>query len=440
MSSQKKATGSLAEIFTRDFVIIMAINLLFFFSFQMTSLGLPVYVDSLGASSQIVGLVGTIMVITATVVRIFSGWMLDRFGRKTILVIGGICTLASVIAYAVFPVVAIIMAIRMLHGVGWGMTSTTTSTIAADIVPKHRFAEGLGYFAMTNAISGALAPALALELVQGYGAAEMLVVAGVLVLIALGLAIIQKGGVGASTAKSAAQEDSHASGEEAATAEQRMQEASETSAEARMPEVQAELVEEQAPEDPAEPKEYRGLEKLFDRRALLPGILVAFVNAGYTAITTFLVLFAMQRGIDGASLFFVTYAVVTFVIRPMAGRLVDRIGYRLPCIVSSAFTVLTLVIIGFSTDTWMIVAAGVCSGLGVGTAMSTCHTMAVGRVEPHRRGVATSTYFTIFDIGVAAGSLFGGIAADAMGYSAMFLVMALFPLASFIVSVIAVRK
>ena len=51
------------------------------------------------------------------------------------------------------------------------------ATIAADIIPKRRFAEGMGYYALTAAISSALAPAVSVELVQGAGGPAMIFVA-----------------------------------------------------------------------------------------------------------------------------------------------------------------------------------------------------------------------------------------------------------------------
>ena len=87
----------------------------------------------------------------------------------------------------------------------------------------------------------------------------------------------------------------------------------------------------------------------------------------------------------------------------------------------------------------MFAGAGVLGGLGIGTAMGTFQSMAVARVEPWRRGVATSTYFTTFDVGIAIGSLLGGILIDAIGFTAMYFVIALFPLAVAVISFFKIR-
>ena len=170
----RNRSGSLSEIFTRDFLLLATINLAMFFGFQMTNVGLPVYVAQLGANAGIVGLVGTVMTVTAVVVRIFAGPLLDRFGRKGALVSGSIIMAASIVSYAIFPVVGIILGVRLLQGLVWGLGSTASSTMAADVIPKPRFAEGMGYFALTNAFSSALAPAASIALVQGPGAHYMI--------------------------------------------------------------------------------------------------------------------------------------------------------------------------------------------------------------------------------------------------------------------------
>ncbi|MBP3866506.1 MAG: MFS transporter, partial [Eggerthellaceae bacterium] len=177
MAGREGKSGSLSEIFTRDFLLLATINLAMFFGFQMSNVGLPVYVAQLGANAQVVGLVGTVMTLTAVIVRVFAGPLLDRFGRKGALVVGSLVMACSIFAYAIFPVVGIILGVRLIQGIGWGLGSTASSTMAADVIPKHRFAEGMGYFAMTNSISSALAPAVSVALVQGPGAIYMIYVA-----------------------------------------------------------------------------------------------------------------------------------------------------------------------------------------------------------------------------------------------------------------------
>ena len=251
----REQPGSLSEIFTRDFLLLSVINLAMFFGFQMTNVGLPVYVAQLGASAQVVGLVGTVMTITAVIVRIFAGPLLDRFGRKGALVGGSILMAATIFSYAVFPIVGVILGVRLLQGLGWGLGSTASSTMAADVIPKRRFAEGMGYFALTNALSSALAPAVSIALVQGPGAHYMIYAAAGCVALAFVLALFQRN----TAVRATPAEDNSA--ESASGPSNRT-----------------------APTSTAPPS---ALDTVFERRALFPGLLILLVNIGFGCITTY---------------------------------------------------------------------------------------------------------------------------------------------------------
>ena len=419
--AQQPASGRapLGEIFTRHFLLLATINLCMFFGFQMLNIGLPVYMAQLGAAGQAVGLATTLMTVTATIMRVFAGALLDQFGRWGMLIGGTVIMVCAIVSFAIFPIVGVILGLRMLHGIGWGMGSTATSTIAADIIPKRRFAEGMGYFALTTAVSSAIAPAASIEIIQGAGAEYMIYVAAGVTVLALVLSVVE---ALAARRKSASSSNAEAPQVEA------------TEGSARPDDLHAGQA-----DQPSQPQEYSKLETLFERRAVLPGILIFLVNIGFGCITTFIALHADAQGVSGVSAYFVVYAIVSLASRPPIGMLIDRFGYRMPAILSSLCTAATLVMIGVSNSMFMFAVAGALAGLGVGTAMSTFQAMAVANVEPWRRGVATSTYFTAFDLGIAAGSLIGGILADFVGYTIMYFVVAAFPIVAAAVSAVAVK-
>ena len=446
MVAENAKAGSLGEIFTRDFLLIATINLAAFFGFQMVNIGLPLYMDQLGATGQIVGLATTLMTVTATLVRVFAGALLDRFGRTGMLIAGAFVMACAIISYAIFPFVGVILGLRLLHGLGWGMGSTASSTLAADIIPKHRFAEGMGYFAMTNALSSALAPVASLALVEGPGAVYMIYVAAGITVISLILSFIEHhfrknkedALVHAETTEQEAALRSSTQGERPAEAPS---EASGDSAPGDNVPVGGAPKGVPGGDAPVMPQgqEYSKLETLFDRRALLPGVLMMLVNVGFGCITTFIALHAANQGVQGASLYFVTYAIATLVSRPIIGRLIDQYGFRIPAILATLCTAGTLVLIGASSNLIMFATAGIFGGLGIGTAMGTYQTMAVASVEPWRRGVATSTYMTLFDVGIAIGAFVGGIVADAAGYSIMYYFVAAFSLLACLISFATVK-
>ena len=164
------------------------------------------------------------------------------------------------------------------------------------------------------------------------------------------------------------------------------------------------------------------------------------MNIGFGCITTFIALHANAQGVSGVSAYFIVYAIVSLASRPPIGMLIDRFGYRIPAILSTLCTACTLVLIGVSSNMVMFAGAGALAGLGIGTAMSTFQAMAVASVEPWRRGVATATYMTAFDLGIAIGSLLGGILADLVGYTVMYFVVAAFPIVATVVAAAAIKK
>ena len=414
MSHQQAQKQRARDLFTRHFLVIAIINLAIFFGFQMVNVGLPVYVAALGGDAMMVGLVATVFTVAALIMRPFAGAIIDRFGRKGMLIAGVAVMAVSVVAYAIFPFLGVILALRVLQGLGWGVGSTATSTIAADVIPKPRFAEGMGYFALTTAISSVLAPALAIELVQGAGAEVMLFVAFGCFVLALLLSVFQSS------------DTQHLFSDELEmphTKPEGLKADEKSAAAAQLPTM-----------------EVSTFDKFVERRAIFPGIVMLLVNIGFGSITTFIALHGIAAGIENISLYFVVNAIVTLITRPGIGKLIDKHGYRIPGIASTLCAALTLVVIGFSHDTVTIAIAGALGGLGIGTAMSTFQAMAVAHVAPWRRGVATSTYMFGFDLGIAIGSLVAGALVAAFGYSTMYYIIALFPVAACALFVFAGEK
>ena len=441
------------EIFTRDFVVLATINLALFFGFQMVTVGMPVYVAQLGADSFTVGIITSIFTITATFVRVFAGAILDHFGRIGTMISGIAIMACMVVSYAVFPIIGVIIGLRMVHGLGWGLGSTATSTIAADIIPKQRFAEGMGYFAMTNAVAGALAPALSIWLVQGPGAIYMLGISAGFTVLALLLALADAKHLGRRSgphAETPATEGQlHQAGQAAhpdhlgeachlgqADRPGKPPRASQTSRPGQPSPVDQ-------PSQPGGPPQHGltgKLDTFFERRALLPSAAMLLVNIGFGTITTFIALHAAEQGVPEITWYFVVYAITTVVSRPIIGKVIDRRGYRSPSVFATLCTAATLALIGASSSLPMFCLAGALGGLGIGSAMGTFQAMAVATVEPRRRGVATSTYFVFFDLGIAIGSFVAGAIAGAVGYTAMFGIMAAFPILACIFFLVAGKE
>jgi predicted MFS family arabinose efflux permease len=56
--------------------------------------------------------------------------------------------------------IAILLALRVLHGASWALSTTAVSTTITDIIPISRRGEGMGWFGMAMTVAMAIGPML----------------------------------------------------------------------------------------------------------------------------------------------------------------------------------------------------------------------------------------------------------------------------------------
>jgi len=408
-----------ASLWTKSFIIISLINMLIFFGFQMAMAGMPLYVFSLGANDFIVGIVTTIGAAAALMIRPFSGIIVDRFSRRNVLVAGLIVMVLSTLGYAAFPFIGTILLLRVLHGVGWGLSSTAISTLAADVIPKSRFAEGMGYFGLVTSLAMVIAPALAVMLILKSLAVELFVVAAGSVVIGLVFSVFQLP-KGAQTAGTQIM-DAQTTGEQTMDAQPTIE----------IPDTKGLSIRKKVADF---------IEKFFEKKAYLPAVTILLICLAFAPIATFIAIHGLEQGVEDIPVYFIVYAVVIMITRPPIGKIIDKVGFFIPGILSMLSVAVSMIMIAFADNLFMFCLAGVFAGLGVGTAMSTMQTMAVTAVPPRRRGVATSTYLFGIDAGMGLGALVAGFIAIRFGYSIMYILMAAFPIIGCIIFLFVGKK
>lgn len=206
-----------------------------------------------------------------------------------------------IVAYLLFPLVGVVLALRIFHGIGWGLSSTSTSTIVADVIPKVRFAEGMGWYALGGSLSAAIGPALSIFLLEEVGAQAMIFVASA----SLGIAFVLSLLVEDQAMSDKNNQAKHESAERSASSISRN----------------------------AKPK--LTLDSLIERDAWLPSLGILLVNAGFAAITAFIAVYGMAQGVANISLYFVVYSLVTIVSRPIIGRIIDQKGFFVPSVLGT---------------------------------------------------------------------------------------------------------
>src|SRR3990170_2108298 len=135
-----------SESWLKDFLFTWINRFSFFLAHHLTRPILPLYLVSFGASSTVIGAVMAVFTITATVMRIPVGLLIDRIGRKPFLIAGVALFAAGNFGYMWAPSILLMLPFRMLHGIGWSGCTTAVATLAPEFPPRNG-AAGLSGFA-----------------------------------------------------------------------------------------------------------------------------------------------------------------------------------------------------------------------------------------------------------------------------------------------------
>ena len=358
-----------SKFWTKNFILILIANFATFFGFYMLLPTLPIYVKVLTGQETLAGLAMGIFLISAIFIRPFAGRAVDSYGRKGIFILGLIifflCTLALNWARTLF----LLFLIRFIQGFSWGYGNTAATTIVSDVLPKHRLAEGMGYFGLSMSIAMGVAPALALYIIGKYSFNLMFNVSSFAVFFAAILAIF----------------------------------------------ITYHKVEKIVS------KEKPIKSKLFEKTALHPSLVAFFVTLNYSSILSFLALYGVDLKIVNIGLFFSAFAVSITLTRPFLGRLADKKGYDIVMIPGLLMMIVTMLLLFKAQSLPLFITAGVIYGIGIGAVQPTLQAMSVLNVSASRRGAANGTFYTFYDLGVGLGSIIWGAVAHTMGYSLMYL-------------------
>lgn len=360
------------KLWTRNYILLIIANLFSAFSFNMVSTILSKYMVALGATLTVAGTVVGIFSIMALVVRPVSGVVSDRYSKRNILIFSNLVIGAAVLGYTVSGNVGVILFFRVLHGIGFGMSGTASMALCSEIIPKDRTGEGIGYVGLGQILAVAVAPGLGIEVSQYLGYGLTFVCSCVLAVVSALLLLLFS----------------------------------------RSP----------RHSDAAERPKFHKISwrELVAKEALLLSIISGVMSLNNGIVNAYILLFSEQLHIQNISAYFLVTAAVMFIVRPAAGRIMDRRGLRVLVYPAFAVGVLAMFLHGFSTGLWMLLIAGALKAVASSAIQSSLLAESINRAGPGRSGVASSTYFIGADIGQGIGPVIGGAIASTMGYHVMF--------------------
>lgn len=360
-------------IWTKPFVSLFFTNISVFIVFYGLVTTLPLYaIGVLNRTDEEAGLLMTVFLLSAIVVRPFTGKILDIAGKRKMLWIGLALYLICTVLYYFIQPFAGLLVLRFVQGIWFSIITTATLSIAADIVPITRRGAGLGYFSMSTNLAVVLGPLIALAVIQSYSFDVLFVVLSILMIVGVLTSLSAPAGV--------------------------------------IP-VKNDV------------KSKLSFGDLFEKRAVPVAFLGSLIALSYASVLSYLSIYAQEKGLLAlASSFFLVFAAVMLLTRPFTGRLFDEKGPQYVIIPGFIFFAIGLVLLANMDSAISFLIAGAFVGFGYGALVPSFQTLAVQSTKHERSGYATATFFTFFDSGLAIGSFVLGLIALHFGYESVYLV------------------
>jgi len=335
-------------------------------------------VQEFDASTSVAGLVAGIFIIGEIISRFFIGMKIDKIGRKKVLMIGLVLLTFITPLYFFNLGIFVLIITRFFHGVAIGFAGTATGTVVAQMIPRTRKGEGIGYFSMSIALAAAFGPFIGLYLSQYVSYQVIFTFCLALGLISLVTAFFLV-----------------------------------------IPDV----------EKQPEGNEIRGfqLANFVEPRALPIALITLLVAFCYSSVLSYINFYAVERDlVEAASLYFIVYSIVILLSRPFTGRLMDAKGANYVMYPAFFLFAAGMMVLSTATTSLSFLLAAMLIGLGFGNIQSCAQAIAVKLTAPHRMGFATATYFNALDGGLGVGPFLIGFIIPFIGYSTLYSLLGFF--------------
>jgi MFS family permease len=368
------------SIWTRAFALLCLAEFLGYAQHFVLQPTFPLYITHLGGSPFIVGLVIASFGVASVVSRPIIGYWADRWSVTGVMILGLLTqTLSTVLCF--IPLAGATMAANGLRGIGWSGMNTGGYTLLATAAPADRRGEASGYYGGVQSTATILFPAVALWIIEApYGGFNAVF------FVAMSLVLM-----GAATAYLLSRE---------------------IPARPR-----------QAETDSSE-RWWREIINIFDRHILLAATLLFTLHLSLPCMSSFVVLYARQLGINHFACYYVAIGVTSTFGRPLLGRLSDKIGCGRSLIVAFGLETIALLVMPMVTNLAGLISAGALWYLGSAIGGAQILALAMEQAPAERRGRAMASFSISFPLSNGTGALLNGLVVDLAGYRWMYVTAA----------------
>ena len=341
---------------------------------------LPLFARGLGAGPALIGFVMGASTLTGILVKMPAGALSDVFGRRRLLLVGAVVFAAMPFTYLAASTLAVLVALRFVHGSATAIFGPVASATLSDIAPAAKRGAWLSTYSTAQGAGQALGPVVAGYLIAAGRFDLAFVAAGVIGLAAPIVVASWHGTPQVRTHREPWQEFK------------------------------------------------RGIAEVGRDRLVLvtSGAQAAqFVLNG--TLNAFLPLYAREVfGLTATELgwLFGIQTLTTLSVRPAIGYLSDRLGRRWLIVTGLMVCSAAVLSISLATNVEQVVVAALAYAAGVATTTAATSAYITDMTRRARYGAAHGVFGTIYDVGDALGPIVAGILVAAVGYTRMFQIMA----------------
>jgi len=360
------------RLWNRNYCKVMTANFTLFFAFYVLTPLLPLYLsEHFGATKDVIGLVLSGYTITALLFRPFSGYIVDTFPRKTVLMVSFGAFAIFFAGYLAASTLLLFMIVRTLHGGPFGALTVANSTVAIDVLPSSRRTEGIGYYGLSNNLAMALAPTIGIFIYRYSHSFELL--------FWLALVVACVGWIVDSTVSLSVRETVRS-------------------------------------------KSKLSLDRFFLVRGWLLGLNMVAFGFSFGVLSNYLAIYGKEvMGITGGTGAYFMLCSVGLILSRLQGGKALRQGR----VTHNAGEGMVISLVGYTLfilipTWWGYYGSALLIGLGNGHMWPAFQNMTINVAGNNQRGTANSTILISWDIGMGLGILVGGVIAEFMGYAAAF--------------------
>lgn len=360
------------KLWSNNLILAFLGNFCLFFSFYLLLPVLPLYLtERFQVGEATIGIILASYTLTALLIRPFSGFIVDYFSRKPLLMICYFLFIAFFGGYILAGTLALFAILRATHGLAFGAVTVSNSTMAIDVMPASKRNVGIGYFGVSTNLAMAVSPMLALYLHDHYANYSYIFISSLITGL-IGFICVS-------------------------------------------------LI--KAPPKITSAGEPISLDRFFLMKGLPGGLNLMLFSFAYGILSTYVAIYgAKEVKIEsGTGIFFMLLAVGLIGSRLLGGKMMNRGKLIETIFIGIGCMIAGFILFIFLKSALFFYLSAAILGMAYGFICPAFQTMFINLAKHNQRGTANSTYLTAWDLGIGTGVLIGGQIAQSATFSAAYI-------------------